>query len=180
MDGGDGSEQGDTDGGAAVRLAAADLQGLAATVAAAVNATPEVSALGATLLGVRVRKVYPVGGNTSSVSTVGEALQHYPEDATQGEPLDSAATAGGTGGSVVGARQGVVSGRVVLAAAGGVVGLLAVVAAAVGFGVRRASRERAANQRAAVEGVLSGQSGAVPGRHGLAGGGDSRASGDIW
>lgn len=179
-DGGDGSEDGSTDGGAAVRLAAADLQGLAATVAAAVNATPEVSALGATLLGVRVRKVYPVGGNTSSVSTVGETLQHYPGDATQGEPLDSAATAGGTDESVVGARQGVVSGRVVLAAAGGVVGLLAVVAAAVGFGIRRASRERAASRRAAVEEVLSGQSGAVPGRHGLAGGGDSRASGDIW
>lgn len=175
---GDGSGTGGTDGGAAVRLAAADLEGLAATVAAAVNATPEVSALGATLLGVRVRKVYPFGGNGSSVSTVGEALEHYPEDVALGEPLDSAATAGGTSENVVGARQGVVSGRVVLAAAGGMVGLLAVVAAAVGFGIRRASRERAASRRAAVEGAPSSQIGAVLGRHGLAGVERSRVSGD--
>lgn len=183
--GGDGRGEKDADKVAALRLAAGDLTGLAATVADAVNATPEVSALGATLLGVRVRKVYPVGGGSdaSPVSTVGEVLDHHAEDDTYGELAEAAAAPGGaasTGDNVVGARQGVVSGRVVLAVAGGAVGLLGVMAAAAGLGVRRSSRERAATRRAVVEGELLGEGGAVPGRHGLAGGGDSHASGDIW
>ncbi|KAK1867926.1 hypothetical protein I4F81_010423 [Pyropia yezoensis] len=121
-DGADGGGQEDADGVAALRLAAAGLEGLAAIVASAVNATPEVSALGATLLGVRVRKVYPVDSDASPVSAVGEELDHHTGDDTYGETANAAAVAGGTpanGDNVVGARQGVVSGRVVLAVAGG-------------------------------------------------------------
>ncbi|GAB0497264.1 hypothetical protein MMPV_008588 [Pyropia vietnamensis] len=177
-DGSDNSEEKNPDEVAALRLVTADLQGLAAIVATAVNATPEVSALGATLLGVRVRRVYPVNGNTSLVSTIGDGLDDPSGDA-YGEPNSSATVAESysTVDHVTGARQGVVSGRVVLAVAGGAVGLLAVVAAAVGVGVRRASRERAASRRGMVEGQISGE--VARGGHGPAGGGDSRASRDI-
>lgn len=174
--------EGNPDEVAALRVGAADWQGLAATVAAAVNGTPEVSALGAALLSVRMRKVYPVSGNASLVSTFGDGLDVQSGDAYEESTNAAAAAESGTftDDTVVGARHGVVSGHVVLAVAGGAVGLLAVVAAAFGVGVRRASRERAASRRAVVEGELNGDSGVVPGGHGRAGGGDSRASGDIW